>query len=127
MDYTAQNNLKRFEEVDILSKTPTGWTSTQAANYLKEWIELKRLSQVEINANTIESEQQAESDRLERRQQLIAYLQNKGFTCDNSLSDWQKLYNYPKIFGNNWNEKAIYQYNLAKDFMHYQMKDQNQV
>jgi len=90
-------------------------TATQKQAHIAEHYRLQVESAKYFEAKRIESESQAEADRITRRNQAITYLTNKGFACDNSLADWQLLYNHPKVFGANWNEQAIYQNSLGRD------------
>jgi len=114
MTTTAQEALKAFEDGWIT----TDWavlTANQKQTHIGQHYGLKIAAAKEIESNRIEAEAQSELDRITRRQQAITYLTNKGFACDNSLADWQLLYNHPKIFGANWNEQAVYQFGLGKD------------
>jgi len=110
--YTAQKALADFETAWIT----TNWTAmnaTQKQTHIANHYGLRIAAAKEIDANRIEAEAQAEADRIARRQQAIDYLTARGFACDNSLSDWQKLYNHPAIFGANWNAQAVYQKSIA--------------
>ena len=108
----AQDALKTFEDGWLT----TDWaakTSAQKQTFVAQHYGLRIAAAKEIDANRIEDEAEAETQRLLRRQQAITYLQNHGFACDNSLADWQRLYNHPRIFGANWNEQAVYQKSIS--------------
>lgn len=113
MTTTAQEALKAFEQVDILTADPASWTATQAGNVVKQWFTLKKAAQKEINANIAEAEAAQALANEAFRTKAINYLTARGFACDNSLADWQKLYNHPKYFGANWNTQAVYQKSVA--------------
>lgn len=114
MTTTAQEALKAFEDA-WLTTNWAGMTAAQKQTHVANHYGLKIAAAKEIEANRIEAEQQAAADTANRRQIAITYLQNHGFACDNSLADWQLLYNHPKIFGANWNAQALYQFGLGKD------------
>lgn len=108
----AQEALKAFEDAYLT----TDWaakTAAQKQTFVAQHYELKIAATKEIEKNRIEAEAEAEVQRLVRRQQAITYLTNHGFNCDDSLADWQKLYNHPQIFGANWNEQAVYQKSIS--------------
>jgi len=112
METIAQVALKAFEDGWLT----TDWavlTANQKQTHIGQHYGLKIAAAKEIEANRIEAEQQALIDAETRRQQAITYLTGKGFACDNSLADWQLLYNHPKVFGANWNEQAVYQKSIA--------------
>lgn len=116
MTNTAQEALKTF--MNYRKTSTVAWsslTSAQKQAHILEREGLEIAAEREIYQNQLESEAQAVTDAQTRRQQAITYLTNHGFACDNSLSDWQKLYNHPKIFGANWGEQAQYQFDLGKD------------
>lgn len=114
MENTAQLALKAFEDAWIT----TDWailTANQKQVHIGQHYALKIDVAKENEANRLESEAQQEADRITRRQQAITYLTNKGFACDNSLADWEKLYNHPHIFGAQWQVQARYQFDQGKD------------
>lgn len=116
MTNTAQDALKTF--MDDRKTSTVLWSSLTTAQKQAHILEREGLeiaAEREIYANQLESEQQAVTEANNRRQQAITYLQNHGFACDNSLSDWERLYNHPKIFGSNWQAQADAQFALGKD------------
>jgi len=113
MTTTAQEALKAFED-DWLTLNWTALTAANKQTHVANHYGLKIAAAKEIEANRIEAENQAVIDAETRRQQAITYLTGKGFACDNSLADWQKLYNHPQIFGANHNAQAVYQFGLNK-------------
>lgn len=114
MTTTAQNALEDFEKT-WLTINWTGMTTTQKNTHIANHYALKIAASKEIEANRVESENQAIMDNATRRTQIITYLQNHGFACDNSLSDWNKLYNHPRIFGSNWQAQAQLQFDKGLD------------
>ena len=108
----AQLALKAFED-GWITVNYAGKTAAQKTTYIQQHYGLKVDAAKEIEANRIADEAEAETHRLQRRQQAITYLTNHGFVCDDSLIDWQRLYNHPRIFGANWNEQAVYQKSIS--------------
>lgn len=113
---------------DALSTFESGWitldynalTTTQKQSLILTWVGLKvsvvkELESNRIIAEALTAEEQAAQLALveARRQQMITYLTNYGFRCDNSQYDWYKLYNRPSVFGNNWQAQADYQMSLS--------------
>ena len=113
MTTTAQEALKTFEDGWITINWG-GMNATQKQSHVAQHYGLKIDAAKEIEANRVEAEAQAVIDAEARRQQAITYLTNHGFACDNSLADWQRLYNHPAIFGDNWATQADYQFGLNK-------------
>ena len=112
MTTTAQQALTDFEKA-WLTIDWSAMTNTQKQTHVLNHYGLKIAAAKEIEANRIESENQAVIDNAAFKQKAITYLQNKGFAVDNSLSDWQKLYNHPRIFGANWMSMANYQFSQS--------------
>lgn len=112
METIAQEALKAFEDT-YLTTDWTAMTATQKQVFIGQHYGLKIAAAKEIEANRIEAEAEAEAQRLLRRQQAITYLTNHGFACDDSLADWQRLYDHPQIFGENWNAQALYQKSIS--------------
>jgi hypothetical protein len=113
---------------DALATFESGWitldynalTTTQKQNLILTWVGLKvavikELDSNRIIAEALTAEEQAAQLALiaARRQQMITYLTNYGFRCDNSQYDWYKLYNRPSVFGSNWQMQADYQMSLS--------------
>lgn len=112
MTTTAQDALKAFEDGWVT----TDWaamTATQKNAHIAEHYKLKIAAAKEANANRIESEASQALANKAFRTKAINYLTARGFACDNSLADWQRLYNHPKVFGANWNAQAVYQKSVA--------------
>jgi len=109
---TAQTALKTFEDA-WLTTNFTGMTTTQKNAHIASHYALKIAAVKEIEANRIITENQATADATTRQTQAIAYLTNHGFRCDNSEFDWDRLYNRPKYFGDNWKITADYQRGIS--------------
>lgn len=109
---TAQTALKTFEDAWITVNF-TGMTTTQKNTHIASHYALKIAAVKEIEANRIIAENQAIADAATRRNQAITYLTNHGFKCDNSEFDWDRLYNRPKYFGDNWKVTADYQRSIS--------------
>jgi inosine/xanthosine triphosphate pyrophosphatase family protein len=114
MTTTAQKALEDFEKT-WLTVNWTGMNATAKNTHIANHYALKIAAAKEVEANRVESENQAVIDNAARKQQAITYLTNHGFACDNSLVDWEKLYNHPKVFGANWAAQAQYQFSLGND------------
>ena len=82
-------------------------------NYLIQRETLEIASEKEMEANRIESETSNQQQQAAQKIDLTSRLKQVGFAVDNSLSDWQKLYNFPEVYGANWNEQAIYQHSIS--------------
>lgn len=109
---TAQIALKSYED-GFLNTNWTGMTATQKNAFVAEHYRLKILAAKEIEANRVAAEAQQATDNAARKQQIITYLKNHGFACDNSKADWDKLYNRPKVFGANWQAQSDYQQSIS--------------
>jgi len=109
---TAQTALKTFEDA-WLTTNFMGMTTTQKNAHIASHYALKIAAVKEIEANRIIAENQAIADAVTRRTKAITYLTNHGFKCDNSEFDWDRLYNRPKYFGNNWKATADYQRSIS--------------
>lgn len=105
--YTAQNALSTFLEARKTQNISVD------LNYLIQRETLEIASEREIEANKIESEQLNQQQRTATKTDLISRLKQLGFAADNSLSDWQKIYNYPEIYGSKWNDQAIFQHSIS--------------
>lgn len=109
---TAQDALKTYED-GFLTANWTGMTATQKNAFVAEHYRLKILAAKEIEANRVADEAKLVTDNAARKQQIITYLKNHGFACDNSKADWDKLYNRPKVFGVNWQAQSNYQQSIS--------------
>lgn len=109
MTTTAQKALEDFEKTWLTIAWAT-MTTTQKNTHIANHYDLKIAAAKEVEANRVEEEAAQLALTEQRRQQAITYLINHGFACDNSLSDWNKLYNHPKIFGANWQVQAQIQF-----------------
>jgi len=105
--------LKAFEDA-WKTLDWTALTANQKQAHIVEHYRLQIESAKWVVTTDASAEAQAVIDAETRRQQAITYLTGRGFACDNSLADWQKLYNRPKIFGDNHNAQAVYQFGLNK-------------
>lgn len=109
---TAQTALKTYED-GFIGINWTGMTAAQKNAFIAEHYRLKILAAKEIEANRLASEAQQVTDNAARKQQIITYLKNHGFACDNSKADWDKLYNRPKVFGANWQAQSDYHQSIS--------------
>jgi len=109
---TAQDALKTYEDAFITTNW-TGMTATQKNAFVAEHYRLKILAAKEIEANRVSDEAKQATANAARKQQIITYLKNHGFACNNDSTDWKKLYNHPRIFGQYWEKQARYQYQLS--------------
>lgn len=110
-EYKSQA-LKDFETT-WLTLNWTALTATQKQTHIAQHYALKIASAKEAEANRIASEADAVTANAARKQQIIAYLTNHGFNCDNSQHDWDLLYNRPRVFGANWKAQSNYQRSLS--------------
>ena len=112
MTTTAQKALEDFEKT-WLTIAWTTMTTTQKNTHIANHYALKIAAAKEIEANRVESENQAVIDNAAFRAKAVTYLQNHGFAVDNSKADWDKLYNRPHIFGANWQAQSDYQQSIS--------------
>jgi hypothetical protein len=112
MTTIAQKALNDFED-SFKTINYTGMTAAQKTTFISNHYALKIAAVKETEANRIESEAQSIIDIENRKQLAISKLQTKGFNCDNSQSDWYKVYNRPEIFGVNWQKQADYQMSIS--------------
>ena len=105
--YTAQDALKAFMD----SRKTT--TPTVDLNYLIQREGLEIAAEQEQESNRIESEQQSADNNTARLNSIKDSLMALGYACDNSQSDWYKLYNKPKTYGANWQVQADYQISIS--------------
>lgn len=109
---TSQTALKTFED----SFLSTGWSTlsdTEKQAFIFEHYRLKILAAKEIEINRIATESATiaenaakEAQAAADKQQFIDKLKSIGFACDNGLPDWERLYNYPEIYGSTYKYKA---------------------
>jgi len=109
---TAQKALEDFKKTWLTIAWAT-MTTTQKNTHIANHYALKIAAAKEIEANRIESENQAVTDNAAFRAKAVTYLQNHGFTVDNSKADWDKLYNRPNVFGANWQAQSDYQQSIS--------------
>lgn len=96
--------------------TTTSWdtmTDAQKTTHIFQHYALKIAAAKEIQDNQIaEQTQQSESETA-----WLITISNAltaiGYACDNSQSDWYKLYNKPKVYGANWQVQADYQISIS--------------
>ena len=116
---TQSAALKVFEDAFIT----TDWsakTTTEQDAFNRQWTGLKIAVAKENEVNRLAAlndqtaQQQAEQAALLAvKNLLIAKLQSLGYLCDNSATDWNKLYNNPALFGTNWQTQATYQKSIS--------------
>ena len=119
-EYKSQA-LKDFEKAWVTLQW-TAMTDAQRNTYLRTYLGLQIESAKEAEANKVEAEQQALIQQAARTAQITQYMQSEGFACDNSEQDWDKLYNKPTVFGENWKTISDYQRSLSlgvEDFMNH--------
>lgn len=110
---TTQNEaLKAFEDAWITINY-TGMTSAQKTTHIQNWMGLKIAAAKETEANRIATESATiaentakEAQSAIEKQQFVDKLKSIGFAVDNSLADWEKLYNHPEIYGATYKDKA---------------------
>jgi len=109
---TAQKALEDFEKA-WLTTNWTAMTTTQKNAHIANHYALKIAAAKEIEADKVETENQAVIDNSAFRVKAVTYLQNHGFAVDNSKADWDKLYNRPHVFGANWQAQSNYQQSIS--------------
>lgn len=108
----SQQALKTFEDT-WLSINYTGMTSAQKTTHIQNWVGLKiavakenELNRIATASATIAENAAQEAQALAEKQEFVDKLKSIGFAVDNSLADWERLYNYPEIHGSTYKEKA---------------------
>lgn len=122
MTTTAQEALDAFNE----ARKTLVLTSIDSA-YLIQKEKLEVAAEQEIEANRAETEAAQTAQATQGRNDLINMLQQLGFTCDNSQADWNKLYNFPEVYGSNWQIQATYQKSISLDVNYFLSTVQNSV
>lgn len=102
---TAQEALKAFED-GWLTLNWSALSSTQKTTHVHTHYGLKIDAAKEIEANTVEAEAAQETANTERLLSVENSLKALGYACDNSESDWDKLYNKRTVYGDNWKAQA---------------------
>ena len=117
---TTQNAaLKAFEDAFV----STDWaakTTAQQDEFNRAWTGLKIAAAKEAEANRLAAiaaqtaaDQAAQTAQIAAKNELIAKLQTLGYLCDNSQTDWRKLYNRPEMFSSTWQATADYQHSIS--------------
>lgn len=117
---TTQNAaLKAFEDA-FLTITWETKTVAEQDDFNRTWTGLKIAAAKEAETNRLAAiaaqtaaDQASQTAATTAKNELIAKLQSLGYLCDNSQTDWNKLYNNPSIFGANWQNQAIYQKSIS--------------
>lgn len=104
--------LKAFED-DWGTTDWIGMTATQKNDYIIEHYRLLIASAKEAQDNLIEQQTQQSASESARLTAISNALTALGYACDNSQSDWYKLYNKPKVYGANWQGQADYQISIS--------------
>jgi len=106
---TAQQEYQEFLNSQ-LTEDYQNWLKTATAEQVNE--ENAKYTRLKLAAQ-FEAKQEAENQTIlqsqmieEQRQQLIAFIQSKGYKCDGSVQDFEKLMSKPEIFGSNYKELA---------------------
>ena len=126
---TTQNTaLKAFEDA-FLTTDWSAKTTTEQDAFNRTWTGLKIAAAKEAEANRLAaiaertaSEQAAQIAATTAKNELIAKLQSLGYLCDNSQTDWNKLYNNPSWFGSNWQVQATYQKSISTGIDYFFLK-----
>lgn len=105
MTTTAQDALKAFTD-GWLTIDFDGMTDVQQTDYIQQHYSLQIAAAKEIDANRIESEAAQNAEQAAQLQAKKDQLSALGYALDNSEADWDKLYNYPMIYGVNWKAQA---------------------
>lgn len=122
MTTTAQEALNAFKE----ARKTLALTSIDSTYFIqKEKLEVA--AEQEIEANRVETEAAQATQATQGRTDLINMLQQLGFACDNSQADWNKLYNFPEVYGSNWQIQATYQKSISPDVNYFLSTVQNSV
>ncbi len=108
----AQTALSEFQ-AEWLNLQWTAMSDAQRNTYLRNYLGLQIAAAKEIEANRIEEESNQQTAAETRKQQLIEYLTNQGFACDNSEQDWNRLYDRTEIYGIHWHAQSEYQRSLS--------------
>lgn len=108
MTTTAQDALKVFMDA---RKTLSLAAIDLAYLLQKEKLEVE--AEQEIEANRVASETAQQAQTAQQKSDIINMLQQLGFSCDNSQTDWEKLFNYPEVHGSTWKDKATLQKTLS--------------
>lgn len=106
---TAQTALQTF----LTKRLKLDWEILTAAQKTAHVVAKEGLQiavEKELEANRIETDATNLQETVTRKEQLITLLKSRGYACDNSLSDWIKLFNRPDIFGDNWQNKAMFHF-----------------
>jgi hypothetical protein len=122
MTTTAQDALNAFKE----ARKTLALTSIDLA-YLIQKENLEVAAEQEIEANRVETETAQIAQATQGRTDLINMLQQLGFVCDNSQADWNKLYNFPEVYGSNWQTQATYQKSISPDVNYFLSTVQNSI
>lgn len=115
----AQTELRNFE-ADFKA---TGWstmTVQHRTDFVFEHYRLKIAAAKEADVERINAEAAAAQEAAAQaaaattaRQQFIDKLKSLGYLCDNSQTDWDKLYNRPEMFSSIWQAQANYQKSIS--------------
>lgn len=110
-----QDSLANYQAKQ-LSKSWGWWDSlpvaTQATKIAK-WYMLTWKAAKEVQLNHIADSIRNDTSISGNRTRYIARLISKGYHADNSLFDWQKLYNHTAVFGVNWSNTATYMKSIS--------------
>ena len=129
---TTQNAaLKEFEDAFLMTDWAAKTTAEQDA-FNRQWTGLKIAAAKEAEANRLAAiaeqmaaEQAAQNAATAARNELIAKLQTLGYLCDNSQTDWRKLYNRPEMFSSTWQITADYQHSISTGIDYFLAKAQD--
>lgn len=109
-----QDSLARYQKrIATVAFGFPSMTATQKSVVVNTEKTIWVMAQREIISNQINDSIAFTQARATARANLITALQGKGYACDNSQDDYNKLYNHPAIFGANWQARATYERNQS--------------
>lgn len=127
---TQSAALKAFEDAFLT----TDWaakTITEQDAFNRTWTGLKIAAAKEAETNRIATiaektaaEQSAQTAATTAKNEFIAKLKSLGYLCDNSQTDWNKLYNRPEMFSSTWQVTADYQHSISTGIDYFLLKAQ---
>jgi len=92
----------------------SGATTQQLTNIMLEEFKLDQLmKQEKLRNNILIKQVRDELKYIEKDDVIIPELIKEGYKADNSLSDYEKLFNISKIYGSSYLNKALLEYNLS--------------
>lgn len=128
---TTQNAALKVFEDDFITTDWSAKTIAEQDAFNRTWTGLKIAAAKEAEANRLAAiaaqtaaDQAAQTAATTAKNEFIAKLQTLGYLCDNSQTDWNKLYNNPSLFGANWQNQATYQKSISTGIDYFLQKAQ---